>query len=712
LKGINAGANISITDVAGVLTINASGSTGVNSVTGSPSTGIVIAGTATNPIISSTIAIGSAGGTYSLINSNVLPSFSLKGINAGANISITDVAGVLTINASGSVGVNSVSGSPSTGIVIAGTATNPIVTSTIAVNSTGGTYSLIQTSSLPTFTFKSINSGTNINITESAGILTINASGSIGVNSVTGSPSTGIVVTGTATNPIVTSTIAVNSTGGTHSLIQSAALPTFSFKSINAGTNVTITESAGILTINSSGSSVNLSSAPGSNSLVYVGTAPNLQTKALSAGSGISITDNGFGNLTISASSSPASTLVTGLYVPSWSQYWYANAGGRPNIPLLNSMTYTNQNCFFLPPQHPDIIYFAFIGFSVDLLTDAVAITELTLPDSFDLGDFNQINGIASQNEKSIKVASLGGFAFTSVPWQNLIANATRINNFATAVNNFLLDKQIQGIDIDWEQTFPTQGPSPINELIGLSNIITALITINPSMYVSLAVPSNVTIINNILNNALPGSSAYCTAIKANITYINMMTYDIHGSWETTTAPTAGIPEVSAIVDDFIATGTPLSKLMMGIPFYSRGWTTTVPGTSPHPANPYGQSGPSGSPEILVSIEEGLANYAELVALQYFKDPSSYNTKAVTGYDVPTHSAYMWYVPNTQIVKTGYPLPGTPNWVLMSYDNEDVVVQKMALAKSKGIGGVYAWHIAADTFYRSAPLWNAVCQNK
>jgi len=74
--------------------------------------------------------------------------------------------------------------------------------------------------------------------------------------------------------------------------------------------------------------------------------------------------------------------------------------------------------------------------------------------------------------------------------------------------------------------------------------------------------------------------------------WINLMTYDFHGGWETSTNfnaqlfadpadPSTGMAREyvgDKAVQYMIAAGVPRDKLLLGIPFYGRGWTGVAPG--------------------------------------------------------------------------------------------------------------------------------------
>ena len=145
-----------------------------------------------------TITLSSVGGTYSLVNDGVGPTLGVKGISAGSNITVTDSATGLTINA----------------------ASAPTTTLT----SSGGTYSLVNDGVGPTLGVKGISAGSNITVTDNGVGLTINA-----------------------TDAAATT---LTSSGGTYSLVNDGAGPVLTVKGIYPGANITLTDNGTGLTIN------------------------------------------------------------------------------------------------------------------------------------------------------------------------------------------------------------------------------------------------------------------------------------------------------------------------------------------------------------------------------------------------------------------------------------------------------------------------------
>jgi chitinase len=227
------------------------------------------------------------------------------------------------------------------------------------------------------------------------------------------------------------------------------------------------------------------------------------------------------------------------------------------------------------------------------------------------------------------------------------------------------------GIDLDWEYpnacglTCDTSGRS------ALSGLLAALRTaLGPRAVISAAVPGDVSKL---------AAGDYAAAARS-VDWLSAMTYDYFGTGGGTgpTAPHSpltaydGIPRkastADATISELLGLGVPARKVLLGIGFYGRGWA----GVSA--AAPGGDAtGPAAG-----TYEKGIEDYRVL------KDrcPPT-GTAGGTAY---AHCGGQWW----------------------GYDTPDTIKTKMAYARSKSLGGAFAWELSGDT--RSADLLTAVSQ--
>ena len=196
-----------------------------------------------------------------------------------------------------------------------------------------------------------------------------------------------------------------------------------------------------------------------------------------------------------------------------------------------------------------------------------------------------------------------------------------------------------------------------------------------------------------LLSAALPaGQDKYDNIqlgqIGRSLDWGNLMTYDMHGTWDATgpadfNAPLFCDPRdpslapantycINHAVMDYLKAGFPAHKLVLGVPLYGHGWTNV-----PNVNHGLFQSSPNIQP---ASLGGGTANYNQLVTLNM---PRYFDPLSMTA----------WYY------------DGTNFW---SYDDPQSISIKMAYVKLLGLGGAMAWSLDGDT--STGTLMNAIYQ--
>lgn len=154
--------------------------------------------------------------------------------------------------------------------------------------------------------------------------------------------------------------------------------------------------------------------------------------------------------------------------------------------------------------------------------------------------------------------------------------------------------------------------------------------------------------------------------------WVSLMTYDFHGNWEKTgpanfqsnlygdpTSPDGGKNNIDSAVKNMLELGVPASKIVVGVPFYARGWSGV-------PAANNGLYQTAAAPAK--GIEEGVEFYSTLAArkLTRFYHPV---TKQLWTYDDGT----FW-----------------------SYDDPKVIRTKVAYVRKHKLGGIMSWALDQD----------------
>lgn len=172
--------------------------------------------------------------------------------------------------------------------------------------------------------------------------------------------------------------------------------------------------------------------------------------------------------------------------------------------------------------------------------------------------------------------------------------------------------------------------------------------------------------------------------------FINVMTYNMHGAWDTTgptnfhaplysspNDPTSQLqqsPSVDNTVSAYLAEGVPDHKIVVGIPFYGRGWTG-VPNTN----NGLYQSS-STMRAAPARFTPGIEDYKHLKQLDFpsFRDP---------------------------ITQGFWIFDGVTFW---SYDDPAIVKFKINYIAMRRLGGSMLWSLEADDGTLITTIYNTL----
>jgi chitinase len=290
-------------------------------------------------------------------------------------------------------------------------------------------------------------------------------------------------------------------------------------------------------------------------------------------------------------------------------------------------------------------------------------------PEAVVKGDFGQLRKLKAEHPDLRLIWSFGGWSDSD----GFTDAAKDPAAFASSCRALLEDPRwrglFDGVDIDWEypnacgMTCDKSGPAALGRV--LAALRTAL---GPTALVTAAVPADV--------GKLKRTDYAAAARSAN--WLSAMTYDYFGTsaddgtggdstdlhrTEPHSPLTAypGIPKArantSSSVDKLLSLGVPASKLLLGIGFYGRGWDG-VQGSG---------VGATASGPAAGKYEEGLEEYELLVK----RCPPT----GIVGGTAIAHCGSQWW----------------------SYDTPETIKTKMTYARSKALGGAFAWELSGDT---------------
>ncbi|HBM80413.1 MAG TPA: hypothetical protein DD426_06190 [Clostridiaceae bacterium] len=336
------------------------------------------------------------------------------------------------------------------------------------------------------------------------------------------------------------------------------------------------------------------------------------------------------------------------------------------------------------PPQYMVIAYLAGWGANYNILYDADASRLTHINYAFadidgqtytiKLGDkvndpknFAKLNQLKEKYPHLKTIISVGGWGWSG----NFSAMASTDENrtrFADSVVDFLLQYGFDGVDLDWEYPVSGGGPGTVRNPADKENFPLMLQKIREKLdaqeakdgkHYSLSIAAGAN--SSFANNTTIGKS------HEYLDYVQLMTYDIHGNWETKADYNAPLYDdngetysVDKAVNIFLEAGVPREKLVMGVPFYGYQYTVV-------------SAENNGLRQEFIS--GGAVSYKSIIS----EDPENngYTRYWSKGAQVP----YLWN-------------PSTKHFI--TYDDPESMKIKAEYIKEKGLVGAMIWQLTQD----------------
>lgn len=285
-------------------------------------------------------------------------------------------------------------------------------------------------------------------------------------------------------------------------------------------------------------------------------------------------------------------------------------------------------------------------------------------------GNFNQLLKLKQQYPHLKTLISIGGWTWSDKFSDVALTEQSRAV-FANSAVQFMTKYGFDGIDIDWE--YPVSGGKAgnIERPEDKQNFTLLLKALREALNVQSSKDGK----EYLLTIATGAGKAHAANLELNliqqyVDYIQLMTYDFHGTWDSLTgfnAPLYRDPgsrfsgewSVNDTVHTYLNYGVPANKLIMGLPLYGRVYNQVT-----NAENGLYQSYSGGGSAI---------GYGEL--LNKYINLNGYTRYWGADSKVP------WLFNGSQFI---------------SYDDEESIGYKTSYIKAMGLGGAMMWELSND----------------
>jgi chitinase len=326
---------------------------------------------------------------------------------------------------------------------------------------------------------------------------------------------------------------------------------------------------------------------------------------------------------------------------------------------------------------------------------ESVTGQEVTWPRPI-LGNFQQLQALKEQNPDLKVLISIGGWTFSKYFSDAALTKQSRERFVSSCIDLFIKGDipdpgwggmggagaaagVFDGIDVDWEWPGSEGNAGNVIRPQDKQNYTKLLQEFRKQLH---AYGNGKAHKDYLLTAFLPASSAKIDAgfevpdIFGALSFGTVQGYDFHGAWESTTNHQSNLHDSSSdptsphysdesVVNDYLGRGAPGKELVVGVPFYSRGWTGVA-------SSNHGLFQPSTGPAP-GTFEAGVDDYK--VAKERL------TSGGFTRYEDPVAGAAWLF-------------DGSTFW---TFDDPPIVAGKAAYVRKQKLGGVMFWELSGDT---------------
>ena len=309
-------------------------------------------------------------------------------------------------------------------------------------------------------------------------------------------------------------------------------------------------------------------------------------------------------------------------------------------------------------------------------------------------GNINQIAALKAAHPHLRTSVAIGGWTLSG-NFSTTFDTASEREVFTESVVAFLRTHRVfDGVDFDWE--YPGGGGLESNAVSPAdgANYVATLRLLRQKLDglgAELGRRYEISVASAAGIDKIPAFQL--SDLKEVVDFFNVMTYDFHGTWETSTGHQAPLRadgrgyDITTAVDRYLQAGVDPARIVVGVPAYTRAWRGVQSSPDATGADDYGH-GDVAAGAAPGSFEAGVYDYKDLLA-------------RLRGggwqliWDDNAQAASLW---------------NPAEAIFSSFETPATMALKSAWAREQGLGGVMVWDLSNDALGDRESLIEAAAQ--
>jgi chitinase len=288
-----------------------------------------------------------------------------------------------------------------------------------------------------------------------------------------------------------------------------------------------------------------------------------------------------------------------------------------------------------------------------------------------DAENFKVLAGVRRSNPHLKVLVSVGGWTWSG-GFSDAVLTPERRQRFVESAVAFVRRHDLDGFDVDWEYPgLPGNGNTHRPE--DKANFTVMMAELRAALDKDAAARGRTSLLT-FAAGAFPAfiDNTEMAKVQASVDFVNLMTYDFRvASVDRIAGHHANLYDTPAdekqrsadrTVREFLEAGVPAAKLVMGVPFYGRGWRDVQPAAE-------------GLYQPGVAVERMNLSYGQLAAAIIGREGF------VRRWDATAQAPFLW---------------NADQRIFISYDDPESLRLKARYVRAKGLGGVMFWQYAED----------------